>query len=98
MTQSGTKTEAVKNWQVKINSKKAEEKKKNDNPLIFNTQIGDKFRLTDSAVSQRASVIKEMLNKDKIKGRISFAFPAGIASNGAATGAGAASGCRVAGC
>jgi hypothetical protein len=43
-------------------------------------------------------VIKDMLNKDKIKGRISLAFPAGIASNGAATGVGAAWGCRVAGC
>ena len=98
MTQSGTKTEGVKNWQVKINSQKAEEKKKNDNPLKFSTQIGDKFGLTDSAVNQRASVIKDMLNKDKIKGRISLAFPAGIASNGAATGVGAAWGCCVVEC
>jgi hypothetical protein len=30
-----------------------------------NQQIGEKFGLTNSAVSQRVSVIKEMLNKDK---------------------------------
>ncbi len=33
--------------------------------VATNQQIGEKFGLTYSAVSQRVSVIKEMLNKDK---------------------------------
>jgi chromosomal replication initiation ATPase DnaA len=33
--------------------------------VATNQEIGEKFGLTYSAVSQRISVIKEMLNKDK---------------------------------
>jgi chromosomal replication initiation ATPase DnaA len=33
--------------------------------VATNRQIGEKFGLSYSAVSQRVSVIKEMLNKDK---------------------------------
>ena len=48
---------------------------KNDRDLLIyiagqlgvagNQQMGEKFELTYSAVSQRVSVIKEILNKDK---------------------------------
>ena len=33
--------------------------------VATNQEIGEKFELTYSAVSQRVSVIKEILNKDK---------------------------------
>jgi chromosomal replication initiation ATPase DnaA len=33
--------------------------------VVTNQEIGEKFGLTYSAVSQRVSVIKEILNKDK---------------------------------
>jgi hypothetical protein len=33
--------------------------------VATNQQIGEKFGLTYSAVSQRVGVVKEMLNKDK---------------------------------
>jgi len=33
--------------------------------MATNQEIGEKFGLTYSAVSQRVSVIKEMFNKDK---------------------------------
>ncbi len=33
--------------------------------MATNQEIGEKFGLTYSAVSQRVSVIKKMLNKDK---------------------------------
>ena len=37
--------------------------------VASNQQIGEKFGLTYSSVSQRASVIKEKLNKDKALAR-----------------------------